>query len=1167
MLRKSRILQLEHLEQRELLSVNSPSDDFASSALYSSAYGSTSDSITGPTAEEQEMLELINRMRTDPQGELDRLIKNLSPLEAWDSRVTQAIRAFSYPRAANLTSEWAALQACAPLAWDFSLYVAATNHSFRMIQADEQSHQLPGEASLADRIIDAGFDPAMKYNESDGLYYMTASENVYAYGRDAAGEFSAASYTHAAFAIDWGVPFHSHRDNIMNPEFTHVGISMLVETNPATEVGTYITTVDFSAAQTESPNGAYLLGVIFDDYNLSGYYEAGEGISDVQISIQNMDSSLNSPGTAEPLQFSPFQAGGYQIFLENGNYTISVTGPRFQGTVTKYVSIQGENVKVDFTVQDGSSAAPVLDLNGPPEGTHYEMKFLENGATMELLADDATLRDEDNSHLAYAIVTLENRSDAGNEFLCVDTSKTGLSSTYDSTSGILLIFGNASVNDYLSVLKTVEYGNASHKADLSDRVVSFVVSDGVNQSEIAYTTVHVLQQTFETLNIAEVQVEEGDQNFQEMVFHFELSDIPRCDVSIEYAFIDDTAIQGVHYFAQDGTLKIQADQKTASVVVSVAGDYLPGQDLTFYLEIKGIYGAECEQTRIKGTIWDDDTPLDLGSRTSWSVDNLDLTDGRRRLYAFQPEKSGIVFWEAVPSESTGTDFVMEIYKGTHEGEPLLKAYEFNGRERIAWEVEEGETYVILVRGEHVVLDSLKMAYSPFSEGTGTDGSKSLEIQLNPQNNDVITVDLFNDVLWYNGIDMPLQYSDYDAIRFQGVAPHHVLQFIVPEQWYPGGFDVDPDNVLIPGGNSGGGNSGGGGNIDIDDFQHIEYIVTDPKSVVRIQGTDGDDMFDFEDGMARLITSTGRVFTVQNGKIFDVQGNGGNDKAYIFDTRYSDDVRFGSDTVNFLGGGDTGYDISVSGFNVVDVTSLYGGSDKVYVVNENDSSTYLNDRLVRRVEFDAVQNVERNYYARNMSETVLTCTDTTDSTIYLEGGTQPNQVYITPGQLIATDLYRTYYHVIYGNAKIRWIENPTRSNAPVVFYDTPAGVDAPSWFDETSRTTLLIPGDSQGLGIQWTASFATFQNFHFNGVKWNVQPSTPFEAQPEELLENEPIADKEIFYLVEEAIWDEPEEESRDEEVSVPSLSSRNGPVKAGEWYQISLRSLSLVDLALFYGDY
>ena len=48
-----------------------------------------------PTAFEQEMLELINRARANPQGEFDALVRDAASLTAYNDDVTAALRYFN----------------------------------------------------------------------------------------------------------------------------------------------------------------------------------------------------------------------------------------------------------------------------------------------------------------------------------------------------------------------------------------------------------------------------------------------------------------------------------------------------------------------------------------------------------------------------------------------------------------------------------------------------------------------------------------------------------------------------------------------------------------------------------------------------------------------------------------------------------------------------------------------------------------------------------------------------------------------------------------------------------------------------------------------------------------------------------------------------------------
>ena len=110
-----------------------------------------------PPAIAQEMLEHVNRMRMDPQGELDVLFVSLDPLVSSDPSVTEAINIFADPTPSEIRTEWPSLVPAPPLAWHESLYSAAVGHSEDMIQYDEQLHEFPNEPTFAERLTAAGY--------------------------------------------------------------------------------------------------------------------------------------------------------------------------------------------------------------------------------------------------------------------------------------------------------------------------------------------------------------------------------------------------------------------------------------------------------------------------------------------------------------------------------------------------------------------------------------------------------------------------------------------------------------------------------------------------------------------------------------------------------------------------------------------------------------------------------------------------------------------------------------------------------------------------------------------------------------------------------------------------------------------------------------------------
>ena len=87
-----------------------------------------------------------------------------------------------------------------PLSIDRQLDQAANLHNDEMVRADMMSHQLPGEASLGDRVRATGYS------------WTRVGENI------------AAGYTTPEAVVEAWMNSTGHKENILNPEFTHIGI-------------------------------------------------------------------------------------------------------------------------------------------------------------------------------------------------------------------------------------------------------------------------------------------------------------------------------------------------------------------------------------------------------------------------------------------------------------------------------------------------------------------------------------------------------------------------------------------------------------------------------------------------------------------------------------------------------------------------------------------------------------------------------------------------------------------------------------------------------------------------------------------------------------------------------------------------------------------------------
>lgn len=308
-----------------------------------------------PTDFEQYMLELLNRARLDPMGEFDALIRNANSGTAVQENITSTLSFFGVDLA-SFQSQLQGIDAVAPLAWHDALAQAAETHSNLMIAEDTQSHNLPGEASLGSRIEAEGYEN-----------WSRVGENIYAYTEDPV-------QGHAGFFIDWGYDDEDfngtarktdwqslgdgiqdppgHRNTILNPDLTEVGIASIAETSSATAVGPFVVTQDFGARWDYE---AQLVGVVIEDADADRFYDLGEGLGGITVTAS---------GTAGLFTTTTWASGGYQIELPEGSYAVTFEGGSLSGVLRYTVSMQAENTKLDGFAAD---AVARLFLTGDGE--------------------------------------------------------------------------------------------------------------------------------------------------------------------------------------------------------------------------------------------------------------------------------------------------------------------------------------------------------------------------------------------------------------------------------------------------------------------------------------------------------------------------------------------------------------------------------------------------------------------------------------------------------------------------------------------------------------------------------------------------------------------------------------------------------------------------------
>ncbi len=297
-----------------------------------------------PTAEEQLYIELINRARANPAAEGQRLAGTTDP---------SVLSAYSFfgVDLAMMQAEFNALPAQPPLAPNEALTNAARGHTDWLFANKQQTHvQSNPTKTLADRLNEAGYP------------YSNAGENVYSYA-------NSVWYGHAGFQVDWGdggtggmQAGRGHRMSIHSGTFQEIGVGVVIGTN--TPVGPQLVTQDFGRRSGMMPRGT---GVAYYDLNGNNFYDLGEGIAGLTVSVDGSDYNCTTA-----------QGGGWVVPTPSATATRAVTFSGLNINQSLQVPfVEAENTKADLklTYVPPTFTSPAIAQAGVP----HTVRFTEVG--------------------------------------------------------------------------------------------------------------------------------------------------------------------------------------------------------------------------------------------------------------------------------------------------------------------------------------------------------------------------------------------------------------------------------------------------------------------------------------------------------------------------------------------------------------------------------------------------------------------------------------------------------------------------------------------------------------------------------------------------------------------------------------------------------------------
>jgi hypothetical protein len=188
-----------------------------------------------------------------------------------------------------------------------------------------------------------------------------------------------------------------------------------------------------------------------DQSGITGSWDSAQGI-------------LTLSGTATT---ADYQAAMRSI----GYYNTSDAPSTLQRTVTFSVDFNGTPVSTARTITiTAVDDAPTVSI------THTPLNYAENEAAKQV-APSLAFYDPDTGTFSGATVRISGNYASGQDVLSF-TNQSGITGSWNASTGTLTLSGTASTSAYQTALQSVRYSNSSDNPSTLQRTVTFQISDG-----------------------------------------------------------------------------------------------------------------------------------------------------------------------------------------------------------------------------------------------------------------------------------------------------------------------------------------------------------------------------------------------------------------------------------------------------------------------------------------------------------------------------------------------------------------------------------------------------------------------------------------------------------------------------------------------------------------
>jgi hypothetical protein len=284
---------------------------------------------------------------------------------------------------------------------------------------------------------------------------------------------------------------------LFTPALNHTGPASFLYTISDGNGGTSSATVNVNVNRANRPPNAVNDSVV-------GTQNVLLTIASSTLLVNDIDPD-NDPLTITQVS-DPIQG---TVTLNNSN-VLFTPAPNYTGPASFLYTISdgnGGTSSATVSVTVNPNQPPTLDLDGSQAGNNTQVTF-EQGKPAVAIANAANIliTDPDNTTAQSSTITLTNPLNSSAESLSVSgVLPAGITaSSYNSTTGVLSLTGDAAISAYKTAIGQIIYNNTANPPNTATRNVEVKVNDGTNNSNTAASTITVI-----ALNRPPVAVDDG----------------------------------------------------------------------------------------------------------------------------------------------------------------------------------------------------------------------------------------------------------------------------------------------------------------------------------------------------------------------------------------------------------------------------------------------------------------------------------------------------------------------------------------------------------------------------------------------------------------------------------------------------------------------------------